>query len=296
MPVRTGPITRDASTVAVGLAQIRVGNSAANISNPNPCLTSSDSIGALADTKLTSSVEFWKLESGFPAQEDLSIPIKETVSLECSFKELTPKTIALARGIDPTSGGSAVTAIGHTIFKTALGTYDSAKTIACEVTCPQDTFTVKFSSATAFTVEGFATGPLTGAGAVGSLSTFQLDAVTQITIPANFFTGTWANGDVFRFSTIKTAYDQAHSGSIGLGGMSAPDYVRMEAYYTFPNGTNHLHIIFPRANVTSSMEIAFNATDNAAPAITFESKGASSDVQGGHAVWDTMSLGRILFD
>ena len=286
MPVRTGPITRDASTVAVGLAQIRVGNSASNIANAMPCLTSSHSIGALADTKMTSSVEFWKLESGFPAQEDLSIPIKET----------TPRTIALARGIDPTSGGSTVTAMGFTIFKSAAGTYDSGKTITCETTCPQDTFSVKFSSATNYTVEGFASGPLTGTGTVSGASTFQLNAVLQITIPANYFTGTWANGDVFRFSTIKTAYDQAHSGSIGLGGMSAPAYVRMEAYYTFPNGVNHMHIIFPRANVTSSMEVAFNASDNAAPSITFESKGASSDVSGGNAVWDTMSLGRILFD
>ena len=193
MPVRTGPITRDASTVAVGLAQIRVGNSAANIANAMPCLTSSHSIGALADTKLTSSVEFWKLESGFPAQEDLSIPIKETVSLECSFKEITPRTIALARGIDPTSGGSTVTAMGFTVFKSVAGTYDSAKIITCETTCPQDTFTVKFSSATAYTVEGYASGPLTGAGTVGSSSTFQLNAALQITIPASYFTGTWAN-------------------------------------------------------------------------------------------------------
>lgn len=69
MALRSGPITRDASTVAVGLAQIRVGNSAANIANAMPCLTAAHSIGALADTKMTSSVEYWKLESGFPAQE-----------------------------------------------------------------------------------------------------------------------------------------------------------------------------------------------------------------------------------
>lgn len=296
MALRSGPITRDASTVAVGLAQIRVGNSAANIANAMPCLTAAHSIGALADTKMTSSVEYWKLESGFPAQEDYSIPLKETVSLECSFKEITPKTMALARGIDPTSGGTVVTAMGQTITKSAAGTFDSAKTITAETVCPQDTWTVKFSSASAFSVEGFATGPLTGAGAVGSLSTFTLSAVTQLTIPAAYFTGTWASGDVFRFSTIKTSYGNNHSGSIGLGGLKAPDYVRMEAFYTFPNGINHLYIIFPRANVTSSMELAFNASDNATPSITFESKGASDDVSGGNAVWNEMSLGRILFD
>lgn len=35
--MRTGPVTRDVSTVALGLAQIRVGSSAPNVSNANSC-------------------------------------------------------------------------------------------------------------------------------------------------------------------------------------------------------------------------------------------------------------------
>ena len=50
--MRTGPVTKDVSTVALGLAQIRVGVSAANVSNPNVCFTSADSMGAMADTKM----------------------------------------------------------------------------------------------------------------------------------------------------------------------------------------------------------------------------------------------------
>ena len=70
---RTGPVTKDTSTVAIGLAQIRVGSSADNIANIQPALDSGDSIGALANTKYTGSVDWAKLESGFPLLEDYQI-------------------------------------------------------------------------------------------------------------------------------------------------------------------------------------------------------------------------------
>jgi hypothetical protein len=83
--------------------------------------------------------------------------------------------------------------------------------------------------------------------------------------------------------------------SIALGGLVAPDYVRMEAVYTFPNNQMQMIIIFPRANVTSSMNVDFKATDAADVAISFEAKRGDSGVTGGDAVWDTMPLGTILF-
>ena len=61
---RKGPITSDTSSIALGLAQIRVGNSAANIANVAPVLLAADSIGALSNTKFTGNVDFCKLESG----------------------------------------------------------------------------------------------------------------------------------------------------------------------------------------------------------------------------------------
>ena len=294
--MRTGPVTRDVSTVALGLAQIRVGASGPNVSNANSCLLSTDSMGALADTKMTSNVEYWKMTSGFPALEDMSIPLSETCAFECAFKEITPKNMALARGIDPFSVGAGVVASDIAVIASSLGTVDKAKVLVCAATCAIDTFTVKFSSASAYSIEGFNTGAVTGAGTIGAESTFQISAVLAITIPANTFTGTWANGDRARFSTSKTGYSNNHAGEIALGGMKAPEFIRMEAVYTYPNGINHMYIIFPRANVSSNMEIALSATDNAAPTITFEAKRADSEVAGGNAVWDQKPLGRIYWD
>jgi hypothetical protein len=36
--------------------------------------------------------------------EDLTIPLREKAQLECAFKELTPKNLAFAKGLDASSG------------------------------------------------------------------------------------------------------------------------------------------------------------------------------------------------
>lgn len=190
---RTGPLTKNPQAVALGLAQIRVGASAANIALIAPQLAASDSIGALASTKYTGKADFWKLESGFPLLEDLTLPIREASMLECGFKELSLANLSLARGIDPS----------------LLDEYDD---------------------------------------------------------------------------------------SIALGGLIAPAYVRMEAIYTFPDNLSQMAIIYPRANVVSSMEIDLKAEDAAVIPITFEAKRADSGItSGGNAVWDNMPLGTIVF-
>lgn len=191
---RTGPITKDVSTVVLGLAQIRVGASAANVTSLNPVLTSTSSIGAMASTKFTSTIELWKLESGFPLVEDSSIPLREKASLECAFKEITPMNVAFARGIDATSG-----------------------------------------------------------------------------------------------------YTLVHSGEVPLGNIDAPDFVRMEAFYTYPDGVNEMVIIFPRAQAVPTAEIDMKAEDSAAVPLTFEAKSADSSVSGGSSIWDSKPLGRILW-
>lgn len=205
---RTGPVTRDTSTIALGLAQIRVGKfDAESIASASPVLGKDDSIGALASTTFTSNVEYWRLTSGFPALEDMVVPLSETAALECQFKEISPYNLALAKGMDPEQ------------FK-----------------------------------------------------------------------------------------DNAHQGTIALGTVKESAPVRMEAHYTFPNGVNTIDIIFPRAQVTSSVELAFQAEDNANPTITFEAKRADSEVSvnvvtvggttttiKGSAVWDEMPLGCIVF-
>lgn len=191
---RTGPVTKDTSTVALGLAQIRVGASAGNIASIGSVLLAANSIGALANTKFAGKVDYWKLESGFPMLEDYTIPLRENAALECAFKEITPFNLAMARGIDPTT------------------------------------------------------------------------------------------------------YTGAHSGEINLGTLSAPAYIRMEAIYTFPNGSNHLYIVFPRAQCTSGLEIDLQAEDAAAVPCTFEAKRADSEMSGGNAAWDIRPLGRIYWD
>ncbi len=191
---RTGPTTKDTSTVVLGLAQIRVGAAAANVNNIHPALTSASSIGAMASTKFTSSIELWRLESGFPLLEDMTIPIREKASLECAFKEITPMNVAFARGVDATSG-----------------------------------------------------------------------------------------------------YALAHSGEIALGALASPDFVRMEAFYTYPDGDNEMVIIFPRAQATPNTEIDMRVEDAAASPITFEAKRADSETSGGSSVWDAKPLGRILW-
>jgi hypothetical protein len=189
---RTGPLTKDPTAVALGLAQIRVGVAATNIETITPALAAAASIGALANTKFVGKTDYWKLESGFPLLEDYSLPIRESAALECSFKEINVSNLQLARGIDPS--------------------------------------------------------------------------------------------------------DEYTDTSIALGGLVAPEFVRMEAIYTFPNNLKQMAIIFPRANVVSSIEIDLKAEDAATIPITIEAKRADSGItDGGNAAWDEMPLGTIVF-
>jgi len=192
---RKGPVCTDTTTIALGLAQLRVLNSADNIGKINGQGASSDSIGSLANTKFIGGADYFDLEGGFPLIKEFTTAIRESASMECAWRELTPFNVAMSYGIDPTSG-----------------------------------------------------------------------------------------------------YADAHSGEVALGGRTAPAYVRMEALYTYPDGTNTMNIIFPRAQVKSALEIDLQSEDAAAVPVTFESMNASSDVSGGDAVWDDMPLGRIYWE
>ncbi len=300
---RTGPVTKDTSTVALGLAQIRVGASAANIASIDPVLGSSASLGALASTKFTGTVDYWKLESGFPMLEDMTLPIRESAMLECEFKEITPYNLALARGIDPVTGTDTLTVSAATVItSTNTLTLDIAG-IAIDATYGEEgLYVMEFTSATEYTLTHAESGVMTsdGAVAISAVEEFSHDGSnTAITITgATFLTsGTPADGDIIHFSvyTASSTYTDSHSGSINLGAMKAPDFVRMEAVYTYPNGTNTMTIVYPRANCTTSVEIDLQAEDNANVPLTFEAKRADSETSGGNVVWDLMPLGRIVF-
>lgn len=189
---RYGPLTKDTTTVALGLAQIRVGASSTNIAKVNPQLTSTNSLGAMASTKLTCEAEYFTLESGFPLLPDAEFPLRESAMMEVAFKEMTPQNIAFAKGIDATTG-----------------------------------------------------------------------------------------------------YAEAHSGEVVLGDLSSPAYVRMEAVYTYPDKTNKMYVIFPRAQIKSSLELDLQAEEPAASPMSITAQRADSEASGGHAVWDDKPLGRI---
>lgn len=296
---RSGPVTKDTSTIALGLAQIRVGSASANIANVSAALSASDSIGALANTKYTGGVDFFKFESGFPLLEDLIIPMRESAMLECSFNEITPFNLALAHGIDPNANSDAtVTEIGSV---TTLGTTTGNVAVDNAGGVVTDRFTVVFTSATTASVYGEISGHV---GDIANLtSAFEPDngGHPYFSIPANFFSGTWAADETYSFFTTAyvtgtSAYGSSHTGSIGIGSRKAPDYIRMEAVYTYPNGTNHMYIIFPRAQAAATVEVDLQKEDAAGVPITFEAKRADSETAGGNVVWDTMALGRIYFD
>jgi len=202
---RSGPLTRDVSTIALGLAQIRTGNSKTHIAVVGPILTSSDSIGALASTKFSGSVDYWKLESGFPLLEDLSIPLRESATLEAAYKEISFYNMALSRGLNVEA------VVGDDDYEAGVD------------------------------------------------------------------------------------YTKPHEGTIKLGTMKSPAFIRMEAVYTYPDGESTMTIIFPRANITSSAELDLQAEDAAAPSILFEAKRSDGDTAGGNAVHDTAPLGTIVF-
>jgi hypothetical protein len=299
---RTGPLTKDTSTIALGLAQIRVGAALANIATITSVLPAASSIGALASTKYTGTVDYWKLVSGFPQLEDLTLPLSEASMLECEFKEMTPYNMALARGIDPVGAVAAGISLGDSY--TVAGTTDVAGVGAISVSDDAgpitDMFTCVFTAATTYDVYSATEGKLGTSGTVSVLFEPDNGGLPYFSVPADYFTGTWAADEVFTFSTTAYAaagaYSDAHVGSINLGALSAPAFVRMEAVYTYPNGTSHMYIIFPRANAVSTTEIDLQAEDNANIPITFEAKRADSGVTGGHSAWDSASLGRIYFD
>jgi hypothetical protein len=295
---RSGPVTKDTSTIPLGLAQIRVGNSATNIDQAVAVLLAAASIGALANTKFTGNVDFWKLESGFPLLEDLSLPIREAASLECAFKELTPYNLALARGIDPAAEQHAIQAFVDQV--TAAGGTSGVIAVADTDGPVSDTFIVTFDDATHYTVFGIDTGVLCTGNLITAACEPAHGAGLYFSIPINFFDASWVADECYTFRTAAYVadggYSNAHSGTINLGAMKAPDYVRMEAVYTYPNQVNHMYVIFPRANVVSSAEIDWAAEDTIASPVTFEAKLASDDTAGGHSAWNVAPLGVIIFD
>lgn len=302
---RSGPITKDTSTIALGMAQVRVGNSAANISSTDAVLTASNSIGSLAQSNVMAPVEYWTLEGGFPLVEEVVLPLREKASAEVTFREITAYNFALARGLDPTNSVDASVPSAADVNSTA-GTLGAEPTVDNAGGAVDGRFTIVINGFTSLSSIDLSVYE-EGIGLVHDDSDFDstLEDLAPdngghpyFTIAAGSFGGTFAANDTITFRTTPyilgtTAYDNIDGGEIKLGTLQAPAYIRMEAVYTYPNKSRELVIIFPRAQATSSLEISFQAEDAAVPPLTISAKTADSETAGGHANWDDKPLGRI---
>jgi hypothetical protein len=296
--MRKGPITKDTSTLALGLAQVRVGSSLAGIADDSPRLAAAASIGSLVNTKFIGNTEFFEHESGFPLLKDFSVPIREAASMECSFEEITPYNLALANGLDPVADVAAT--VEELESNTTLGTTTGNITVNNLGGVEDEVYTVVFTTATSGKIYGKASGMVHTFANLTTIMAPDNGGQARFSIPANFFSGTWATDQTYVFKTTAfvlgtNAYANTHSGEIALGGKIAPAYVRMEAVYTFPNGVNTMVFIFPKAQVKSSVEVDMQAENPAASPITFESNDSSEDA-GGNAVWNNKPLGVIVFN
>ena len=296
-----GPVTRYDKAWALGLMQIRVGNCADNIAQVDPVLPATASVGAMAATKLLSSAEFYKKKSGFPLQEDGSVPLSDAAAIQAGFREITPYSMALARGIDPTAA-LAATASQVGIASTT-GTRAAALSIDVSGTPVTDEYLVAFTGAAAGNIYGRKSGLVHTFSSLGSA---MAQADGYFTIPANYFTSTWASGDVYVFRTTKGATAGAaypmnpdnwgtDEPTISLGGLVSPENIRVEGIYTYPDGSNQMVIVLPRVQIAASIDMDFAETEPAAITIQFDSKNASSQNGSGNAVWDAMPLGQILW-
>lgn len=295
-----GPRTKSPQSLAIGLMEVRVGPAAANIGTTTPVLTTDHSLGALSSASYSFNREYYEHMSGFPMIKDLVLPTQETQQIVVEFEELTPKNLAILQGIDPAAAGSAWVGEGYKVVASTSGTYNTADDIDGGTDAEEDTYRVIFLTATTYSVysdtRGKLVGDQTGEGLTSAASTFTDGTDELIVIPSGFFTGTWAADDLFTFYMVKQGYDSATAGEIKIGALKAPDYIRVEGAYVFPNGVNKMTVIFPKAQARSDAgEIAFATDTNAAVSMTFEATPADSTVTGGNAAWDTMPLGRVVF-
>lgn len=84
-------------------------------------------------------------------------------------------------------------------------------------------------------------------------------------------------------------------GATELGSLllTDPEDLRVELEYLYPNKTDKMIVILPRAVVTSSLPFSFEEEDNADVPVTFLAKRA--DLEVGGSAWATYPYGRIYF-
>jgi len=292
-----GAETQNVETRQIGLADIRIGDSLSNIATVTPVLTKANSVGALASSKVTGTNEFFEFKSGFPVNVDGTIVQSTMAQLECGFLEHKPFTFALANGVNPLADVSATVTTGPSS--------STSGTISGVIT-PNDTggitetWTVVFDSLDSGTIYGASEGAVHSFTDLTTVMAPDNGGNPYFSIPANFFTGTWAADETFTFMTTAfqtgtATYGDDYQGVIDLGVGSVSDFFRVEAVVSFPFGTHIMTYVFPRAQSVGTFELDFQEAGEANLGVIFKSNKASSGVVGGNAVWDSAPLGKIHF-
>lgn len=86
------------------------------------------------------------------------------------------------------------------------------------------------------------------------------------------------------------------SGEIALGTLTSPEYMRVEAWYTYPGNDRRMIIVFPRGQIVSNLELENQKEEAANAPVTVRATRADSGITGGDAAWDDMPLGRIYWE
>ena len=302
------PTVRDIDAIAMGKFDIRLDSTATYIAQVTAQLTkTAHSIGAIADQAIAGEKEFHQVMHDFPQKSAGTIALSEMFNIEVSPREITPFTLGLAQGLDP----FGVTAAAYSEIKhdSAAGTYTEAKlTFPDNTGTISDRFTFVFYDATHFYCISSRDGLVQDGSSDGEIGVLfapdnaVVGAVTYFSLATDFFAGTWAAGESLVIDA--TAYKAAGAdlpntvgagGSIALGNISSPVFLRCEAHLDFPNGTDKMYIILPRIQIESPTSLSTSVSDEASTPMVISAKSADSSVSGGNAVWDSMPYGRIYF-
>lgn len=283
-----GPVSRFVGARTIGLMQVRIGKSAANISLNTAVLDSNNSIGAVASTKWTATKEYYEYKSGTPPKTDGYETLTLAAGIECAFLEHTPFNYALADGQDPLADVNAA-AVKGTVFSTLGTVSEDAITVTNAGGVVADEWIVIFTGANTGMIVGKYTGHVHDFTALDSAMTPDDGVNPYFSIPANFFTGTWANGDTYTFYTTPyaagtSAFASADDGALALGYGGQPAYIRIEAVQEFSDGRK-MSIILPRAQSSAGIDSTQAEQEGNVP-LVFSAGNADSASDGGHAAWD----------
>lgn len=296
MPVR-GPKSVNPYTRNIGLGKIKVGPCAPNIAIVTPVLTDAYSLGALTSTKIDAPKEYYDYMSGTPKSLDFTEVTKTSLTIEGAFLEKSSRNLAIANGFAPWETVAASASYQQKI--TTSGTTTGALAVQNDGGEIAETWMVIFS--------GAAAGQIIGANTKLQVHEFiALDAAMEplnpanskkyFIIPASFFTGTWAAGDIYFFSTTPkfvgtTGYSDPDVGSIPLGYGGTPSELRVELDVEYPDG-RVITCIQPRALCKSNYSESQADAGEGAITVTFNALFADDSTPNGHINWrENLSTG-----